>query len=158
MRSSVVNSGSLEESDELFSDHMLQWADFNIKRLLGCDRVVPLGRNTREFLLVTAKKKHTFQDKLGELNSHHKIEEKILALEDAFCSLDYLDGLDFHRPVNAYQTLDKVLSEAMKSAAKHAKDSDKGYLFPPFLIKCSNAVKLWQEVLVRTRVCQPFTP
>ena len=47
--------------------------------------------------------------------------------------------------VDAYQTLDKVLSEAMKSAAKHVKDSDKGYRFLPFLIKCSNAVKLPHE-------------
>ena len=66
-----------------------------------------------------------------------------MALEDAFRSLDDLDGLEFHRLVDAYQTLDKVLSEAMKSAAKHVKDSNKGYQFSPFLIKCSNAAKLW---------------
>ena len=101
MRSAVVKSGSLEESDGLFSDHTIQWADFNTKRLLGCYRVVPLGRSTCEFLLVKAKKKHDFQDKLGELHAHHKVEEKILALEDAFCSLDDLDGLDFRRLVDA---------------------------------------------------------
>ena len=45
----------------------------------------------------------------------------------------------------------------MKSAAKHVEDSEKGYQFSPLLIKCSNAVKLWQEVLARTRVRRPFT-
>ena len=131
VRDAVIKSDSLGESDGLFSDHTLQWADFNIKRLLGCDRVVPLGGNTRKFLLVNAKQKHAFQDKLRELHAHHKVEEKILALEDAFRSLDDLDSLDFHRLVDAYQTLDKVLSEAMKSAAKHVKDLDKGYQFCP---------------------------
>ena len=66
----------------LFSDHKLQWVDLNIKRLLGCDRIVPLGRITREFLLVNATKKHAFQDKLGDLHARHKVEEKIFALED----------------------------------------------------------------------------
>ena len=126
MRNAVVKSGLLEDSDGLISDHTLQWADFSIKHLLGCDRVVPLGRNTREFLLVNAKKKHAFQDKLGELHAHHKVDEKRMALENAFRSLDDLDGLEFCRLVDAYQTLDKVLSEAIKRAAKHVKDSDKG--------------------------------
>ena len=81
-----------------------------------------------------------------------------MALEDAFRSLDDLDGREFHRLVDEYQTLDKVLSEAMKSAAKHVKDSDKGYHCLLLLIKCSNAVKFWQEVLARIRVRQPFTP
>ena len=43
---------------------MLQWVDFSIKRLLGCDKIVPIVRNSREFLLVDAKKKHAFQEKL----------------------------------------------------------------------------------------------
>ena len=71
MRNAVVKSGSLEESDGLLSDHTLQWAAFSIKHLLGYYKVVPLGRNTREFLLVNAKKKLAFQNKLGELHAHH---------------------------------------------------------------------------------------
>ena len=58
-------------------------------------------------------------------------------------SLDDLDGHNFHWLVDEYQTLHKVVSEAMKYAANDAKDSDKGYQFSSFLVKCSNAVKLW---------------
>ena len=158
MQNEVVKSGSLEESDGLFSDHTLQWADFSIKRLLACNKVVPIDRNAHEFLLVNAKKRHAFQDKLGEQHVHHEVEEKIMALEEAFRSLDDLDGHDFHRLVDKYQTLDKVLSEAMKCAANHVKDLDKDYQFLPFLIKCSNMVKLSQEVLARTRVRRLFIP
>ena len=134
MRNAVVKSGSLEESDGLLSDHTLQWADFSIKRLIGA-----------------------FQEKLGEQYAHHKVEEKIMALEDAFRSLDDLDGHEFHRLVDEYQTLDEVLSETMKCAGNHVKDSDKGYQFSPFLIRSSNTVKLWQEVLARICVRRPFT-
>ena len=82
------------------------------------------------------------------------METKIDKLEADFECLDdnELDGDKRRRLVARYQTIDKVIAENMKCAANSVKSSDRGCQFSNelLIIKCSNQVKLWEEVLSRT--------
>ena len=56
-----MQSGSLAKNDGFFSDHTMQWVDFNVKDLFKSEKIVPLTLNSREFVLTNAKKSMLFK-------------------------------------------------------------------------------------------------
>ena len=56
-----------------------------------------------------------------------------------------------------YQTMDRVVADNMKCASNSVKSSNRGHQFSNKVVTCSNRVKLWEEVLSRTRRHKPFT-
>ena len=59
---SIVKSGSLGSGDGVsFSDHTLQFVDFDCKKLFGVTKTAPHATYEREFKLKDTKKKINFR-------------------------------------------------------------------------------------------------
>jgi hypothetical protein len=81
----VIKSGSLAIHDGVcFSDHTLQFIDFDCKKLFNTDDITLYATYDREFKLKDTKKKEKFIAELWTICKHQKIPERVTKLSKDF--------------------------------------------------------------------------
>jgi hypothetical protein len=118
VKAAIVKSGSLGSGDGV-SDHTLQFVDFDCKKLFGVTETAPHARYEREFKLKDVKKKDRFLEELHRIYKHQNIKE-----------------------IQTYQTLDNVITRAMRVAAKLAGRKGFGYQRSDVLVNAGRKVRL----------------
>ncbi|KAL7504073.1 hypothetical protein ACHAXN_001778 [Cyclotella atomus] len=121
--SAVVKSGSLGSNEGVsYSDHTLQYVDFDCKKLFGAESTLPYATYEIEFKLKDTKKKLKFIAELTRIYKHQRIPERVQELADSLKLQGPTPSI-----VQRYQELDNEITEAMKAAAKRAGEKDFGY-------------------------------
>jgi|EP01082_Thalassiosira_pseudonana_P005944 hypothetical protein len=137
----AVQGGSLGIHEGLFSDHTLQFVDFDQRRLFRNNAYVPLTRQERQFTLKNAIKKNAFLTKLYEIHSHQRIDDRVVALAQAFSEGGKTDDL-----VQRYNNLDYEIRCSMLAAANTQARKNFGYLWSPALVKAGMMTRLWRSI------------
>lgn len=138
VKAAIVKSGSLGSGDGV-SDHTLQFVDFDCKKLFGVTETAPHARYEREFKLKDVKKKDRFLEELHRIYKHQNIKERERVDELA-------EALMARGPtpanIQTYQTLDNVITRAMRVAAKLAGRKGFGYQRSDVLVNAGRKVRL----------------
>jgi hypothetical protein len=140
--SAVIRSGSMGSDEGVsYSDHTLQFVDFDRKKLFGAESTVPHATYEREFKLKDTKKKSKFIYELTRIYEHQRIPDRVKDLADSFRQRGPTNHLVQH-----YQDLDNEITEAMRAAAKRAGRKDYGYHRSDVLINAGREVRLWKSI------------
>jgi hypothetical protein len=110
----------------LFSDHTLQFVDFDQKRLFRNETYTPLSVQERQFTLNNSIKKNAFLKKLYEIHSHQRIGVRVVALAQAFSEEGTTEDL-----VQRYNRLDYEIRCSILAAANTQARMKFGYQWSP---------------------------
>ena len=123
------------------SDHTLQFADFDCKKLFGVAETAPHATYEREFKLKDVRKKEKFLEELHRIYKHQNIKKRVDELAEALQARG-------PTPVNiqTYQTLDDDITRAMRAAAKLAGRKDFGYQRSDVLVTAGRKVRLMKTI------------
>eukprot|EP00970_Alexandrium_tamarense_P009002 scaffold1771_cov211-Alexandrium_tamarense.AAC.40 len=111
------------------------------RRLFRNNAYVPLTRQERQFTLKNAIKKNAFLTKLYEIHSHQRIDDRVVALAQAFSEGGKTDDL-----VQRYNNLDYEIRCSMLAAANTQARKNFGYLWSPALVKAGMMTRLWRSI------------
>ena len=151
--SAVVKSGSLGSDEGVsYSDHTLQFVDFDCKKLFGAEKTVPYATYEREFKLKDTKKKLKYIAELTRIYKHQKIPERVEELADSLKLRGPTPAI-----VKTYQDLDNEITEAMRAAAKLTGRKDFGYHRSDVLINAGRKVRLWKSISSSVRSKRGYT-
>ncbi|KAL3802447.1 hypothetical protein ACHAWO_004749 [Cyclotella atomus] len=140
--SAVVRSGSMGSDEGVsYSDHTLQYVDFDQRKLFGAETTAPYATYEREFKLKDTKKRLKFIAELSQIYEHQRIPERVEELAESL----RLRGPTTHI-VKQYQDLDNEITEAMRAAAKKAGRKDFGYHRSDVLVHAGRKVRLWKSI------------
>ncbi|KAL7549105.1 hypothetical protein ACHAWF_014298, partial [Thalassiosira exigua] len=159
IRQAVIKSGSLALHDGIFSDHTMQWVDFDQDILFGdetADRVPP---PSRQFTMMQARKKKDFQDKLEKLDNEHRIKDRVLELERDFARLSNVEltSKEMIDLVKRYHVLDDRIRRNMIEAADSVGRTDFGYQRSHELVQAGRLITFWKTVCSCMRRGSGFT-
>lgn len=142
MANAVIKSGSLAIHDGVcFSDHTLQFIDFDCKKLFNTDDITPYATYDREFKLKDTKKKEKFIAELWNIYKHQKIPERVTKL-----SKDFETNGPSADLVEKYQKIDYEITRAIKAAAKKSGRRDYGYQRSDRLVDAGRNVRLHKSI------------
>jgi hypothetical protein len=151
--SAVVKSGSLGSNEGVsYSDHTLQYVDFDCKKLFGAESTLPYATYEIEFKLKDTKKKLKFIAELTRIYKHQRIPERVQELADSLKLQGPTPSI-----VQRYQELDNEITEGMKAAAKRAGEKDFGYHRSDVLINAGRKVRLWKSIASIVRSKRGYT-
>ena len=155
----VVKSGALASQEGVLSDHTMQWVDLDVKLLFKNKSYIPMKPCEREFTLVNAKKKRTFQEELLKSHKENKTKEKVEKLSEDFEKMKHKDIEDREMIplVERYQTLDYEIVRIIKAAANAVGRKNFGYQRSPELIRAGKQVTFWRAVHSCKRRKAPYT-
>jgi hypothetical protein len=137
----AIQGGSLGMHEGLFSDHTLQFVDFDQRRLFPNEAHTPLIRQERQFTLKNAIKKNAFLRKLCEIHSHQRIGDRVVALAQAFLDEGKTEDL-----VQRYNRLHYEIRCSMLAAANNQARKKFGYQWSPALVKAGMMTHLWRSI------------
>ena len=137
----AVQGGSLGMHEGLFSDHTLQFVDFDQKRLFRNETYTPLSVQERQFTLNNSIKKNAFVKKLYEIHSHQRIGDRVVALAQAFSEEGTTQDL-----VQRYNRLDYEIRCSILAAANTQARKKFGYQWSPALVKAGMMTRLWRSI------------
>ncbi|KAL7550562.1 hypothetical protein ACHAWF_015354 [Thalassiosira exigua] len=159
IRQAVIKSGSLALHDGIFSDHTMQWVDFDQDILFGDEAVDRVPPPSRQFTMMQARKKKDFQDKLEKLNEEHNVEARVLQLEKDFGRLRNaeLDSKEMVELIRRYHGLDELIMNNMIKAANEVGRTDFGYQRSDELVQAGRLVTFWKTVASCMRRGSGFT-
>jgi hypothetical protein len=120
---------------------MLQYVDFDQRKLFGAETTAPYATYEREFKLKDTKKRLKFIAELSQIYEHQRIPERVEELAESL----RLRGPTTHI-VKQYQDLDNEITEAMRAAAKKAGRKDFGYHRSDVLVHAGRKVRLWKSI------------
>jgi len=142
---------SLHEA--VVSDHILLWADINMKAYFGGEGpsiTLPQGR---EFSLDNIEMRKKIRRELRALHRHQCLPERIQAL-DKECAIFRIST----ERVRQYNKLDDELLESVKAAAKKTiKQRQFGYCRSPALTSAGFNVHLWKSALSTKNIIYTIT-
>eukprot|EP00970_Alexandrium_tamarense_P011192 scaffold2391_cov126-Alexandrium_tamarense.AAC.1 len=137
----AVQGGSLGMHEGLFSDHTLQFVDFDQKRLFRNETYTPLSVQERQFTLNNSIKKNAFLKKLYEIHSQQRIGDCVVALAQAFSEEGTTEDL-----VQNYNRLDYEIRCSILAAANTQARKKFGYQWSPALVKAGMMTRLWRSI------------
>jgi hypothetical protein len=123
VRAAVIKSGALGSHDGVtFSDHTMQFIDFDCEKLFNTTSPVPMARYEREFHLKDIKRKDKFIDTLIKTYKHQRLPERVEQLADDLKRFGPTPAI-----VQRYQVIDYEIVCAIRGAAKATGRKNFGY-------------------------------
>ena len=149
----VTNGGYAAVHEGIHSDHILLWADINMKEFFRGDAPRHVPPQAREFNCDNTKMRDKFLEELAEIHEHQRLSERIHKLETEFRVLGPTPQL-----VRRYNALDRELVESIKAAARRTVTRKQhGYARSPALVEAGGTVLFWRSVLSSKRHMMPIT-
>ena len=143
----VTKAGFCAAHEGLQSDHVMLWADINLRSFLGEKTKVISTPQAREFNCANTKMRDEFTKELKRIHKRSRLAERVRALEREFQLL----GPNPYR-MRKYNSIDRELIDSMKAAAKKVvKKKQFGYHRSPALAEAGIKVLFWKAALTATR-------
>ena len=123
IQQAILKSGSLASHDGVsYSDHTLQFIDFDTKMLFDVEATVPFATYEREFRMKDHRKREKFLTKLHKIYEHQEIPRRVNELHEQFESQGPTPEL-----IELYQQLDYEIVCAKKGAVNSVGHLNFGY-------------------------------
>ena len=139
----VVEAGFRGLHEGLDSDHVILWADIDLKRFFHGNSGIKSTPQAREYSFDNKFIRDQVIAELHKIHRYHRIEERIHSLELKFKLAGSSPEL-----VSRYNKLDREITRSIKTAIKRViKKKQFGYHRSAALIKAGKSISYWKAAL-----------
>ena len=149
----VTAAGFLGYHRALISDHVLLWADIDLKSFFRGEGPKITPPQARDFSYDNIEMREKFLRELDEIHGHQRIPQRVMTLETELKMFGATPAL-----VKRYNSLDAEIVDTIKAAIrKTVKQKQHGYARSPAISAAGNEVLFWKSVLATSRRGLPLS-